>query len=99
MLELHTVRLEHFTPCLNQDFEIVFSDGTLPVKLIEAKPWGPNQPPHLRQPFTLTFRVERNLRFPQGTYRVKNAQLGEMEIFLVQVAADANSSTLEAVFN
>jgi hypothetical protein len=28
-----------------------------------------------------------------------NTELGEMEFFLVQVAADANSSTLEAVFN
>jgi Domain of unknown function (DUF6916) len=99
MLELDKVRLEHFTPCLNQDFEVVLADGTLPVKLIEAKQWGPDQPPDVRQPFTLTFRVERNLRFPQGIYRMKNAQLGEIEIFLVQVAADQNSSTLEAVFN
>jgi hypothetical protein len=98
MLELDQVRLEHFTPCLNQDFEIVLSDGLLPIRLVEAKPWGPDQPPDVRQPFILTFRVERNLRFPQGIYRMRNAQMGEMEIFLVQTAADANSSTLEAVF-
>jgi hypothetical protein len=30
---------------------------------------------------------------------MRHAQLGEMGIFLVQVAGDANSSTLEAVFN
>jgi len=30
---------------------------------------------------------------------MRHAHLGEMEIFLVQVAADQNSSTLEAVFN
>jgi hypothetical protein len=99
MLDLAKVQREEFAACLNQDFEIVFSDGTLPVKLIEAKQWGPDQPPNVRQPFTLTFRVARSLRFPQGTYRVSNSQLGEMEIFLVQIAADANSSTLEAVFN
>lgn len=99
MLDLATVRREEFATCLNQDFEIVFPDGTLPVQLSEAKQWGPDQPPNIRQPFALTFRVDRNLRLPQGTYRVRNANLGEMEIFLVQVAADANSSTLEAVFN
>src|SRR3954467_9590402 len=99
MLDLATVRREDFAACLNQDFEIVFTDGTLPVKLIEAKQWGPDQPANIRQPFALTFRIERNLRFPQGTYQMRNADRGEMEIFLVQVAADANSSTLEAVFN
>lgn len=99
MLDLATVRLEDFAPCLNQDFAIVFSDGTLPVQLIEAKQWGPDQPPHIRQPFTLTFRLARNLRLPQGIYKMQNTELGAMEIFLVQVAGDADSSTLEAVFN
>lgn len=99
MLDLASVRLEQFAACLNQDFEIVFSDGTLPAKLIEAKQWGPDQPANVRQPFTLTFRIERSLRFPQGTYKIRHPSLGEMEIFLVQLAADKNSSTLEAVFN
>ena len=99
MLNLATVRLEQFAACLNQDFEIVFPDGTLPVKLLEAKQWGPDQPANVRQPFAVTFRIDRSLRLPQGTYKIRHAQLGEMEIFLVQVAADANSSTLEAVFN
>ena len=99
MLDLAAVRQEQFAACLDQDFEIVFPDGTLPLKLIDAKQWGPGQPPTIRQPFTLTFRVARNLRLPQGIYKMRNPQLGEMEIFLVQVAADENSSTLEAVFN
>src|ERR1051325_7108504 len=99
MLDLATVRLEQFTACLNQDFEIVFPDGPLPVTLVEAKQWGPDQPAQVRQPFALTFRVARSLRFPQGTYKMRHAQLGEMEIFLVHVAGDANSSSLEAVFN
>jgi|SRR2546423_5209308 len=99
MLDLATVRREEFAACLNQDFEVVFTDGTLPIKLIDAKQWGPDQPAHIRQPFTLTFRVARNLRLPQGTYKMRNANLGEMEVFLVQIAADAKSSTFEAVFN
>ncbi|HZE57231.1 MAG TPA: hypothetical protein VE031_05215 [Chthoniobacterales bacterium] len=99
MLDLATVRREQFAACINQDFEIIFSEGTLPVKLGEAKQWGPDQPPNIRQPFALVFRADRNLCLPQGIYKMRNAQLGEMEIFLVQVAADANSSTFEAVFN
>src|ERR1044072_8989826 len=99
MLDLATVRLEQFAACLDQDFEIVFPDGTLPLKLIEEKQWGPDQPANVRQPFALTFLIERTVRFPQGTYQMRHSQLGEMEVFLVQVAADTNSSTLEAVFN
>ncbi len=99
MLDLATVRREEFVACLGQDFEIVFSDGSLPVKLSEANQWGPDQPANIRQPFALVFRADRNLRLPQGIYKMRNAQLGEMEIFLVQVAADKTGSTLEAVFN
>jgi len=99
MLDLAAVRQEQFAACLDQDFEIVFPDGVLPVKLIEAKQWGPDQPPNIRQPFSITFRAKRNLRLPQGAYKMRNSNLGEMDIFLVQIAADANSSRFEAVFN
>jgi uncharacterized protein DUF6916 len=98
MLDLATVRCEQFAACLNQDFEIVFSDGTLPLKLSEARPLGA-RPESLREPFALTFIGPAKLRLPQDTYKMRNAQLGEMEIFLVQVAADQTSSAFEAVFN
>jgi hypothetical protein len=98
MLDLATARCEQFAACLNQDFQIVFSDGTLAVRLSGATartaPEGA-----MRDPFTLTFRGPSPLRLPQGIYRMENAQLGEMEIFLVQIAADQNGSTFEAIFN
>lgn len=98
MLDLATVRCEQFAACLNQDFEIVFSDGTLPLKLSEARPLGV-RPESIREPFALTFVAARPLRLPQGIYKMRNATLGEMEIFLVQLAADQTGSTFEAVFN
>ena len=98
MLDLATVRCEQFAACLNQDFEIVFSDGALAVKLSEARPLG-TRPESVREPFALTFVASRPLRLPQGIYKLRNAQLGEMEIFLVQTAVDQTSSTFEAVFN
>jgi hypothetical protein len=98
MLDLAKVQCADFTPCLNQDFQIVFTDGTLAVKLSDARtrtaPEGA-----LRDPFTLTFLGPAPLRLPQRIYLMKNAELGEMEIFLVQIAADSTSSTFEAVFN
>jgi hypothetical protein len=98
MLELDKVRCEQFTACLNQDFEVVFSDGTLPLKLTEARPLGV-RPESIREPFALTFVAGQPLRVPQGVYKLRNPALGEMEIFLVQLAADQSSSTFEAVFN
>jgi hypothetical protein len=98
MLDLATVRCEQFAACLNQDFEIVFSDGTLPLKLSEARPLGA-RPESVRKPFALTFLGPAKLRLPQAIYKMRHATLGEMEIFLVQVAADQTSSAFEAVFN
>ena len=98
MLDLATARCEQFAACLNQDFEIVFPDGTLALKLSEARSLG-SRPESIRGPFAVTFLCPRPLRLPQGIYKMTNAQLGEMEIFLVQIAADQTSSTFEAVFN
>ena len=98
MLDLDKVRCEQFAACLNQDFELVFTDGTLPLKLSEARPLG-SRPESLREPFALTFLGRAQLRLPQGIYKMRNAEMGEMEIFLVQVAADQTSSSFEAVFN
>ena len=98
MLDLAKVQCADFASCLNQDFQIVFTDGTLTVKLIGANPRTAPEGA-LRDPFTLTFLGAPGLRLPQRIYRLTNAQLGEMEIFLVQIAADQTSSTFEAVFN
>jgi hypothetical protein len=98
MIDLAKVQCSDFTPCVNQDFEIVTSAGTLVLQLFEARPLGA-RPGAAREPFALTFGGPAELRLPQGIYNMSNAQLGEMEIFLVQIAADQTSSTFEAVFN
>jgi len=98
MLDLATARCEQFAACLNQDFQTVFTDGTLALQLFEARP-RERHPGMTRDPFTLTFRGPPSLRLPQGIYKMSNATIGEMEIFLVQIAAEETSSTFEAVFN
>ena len=98
MLDLAKVQCAEFAACVNQDFEIVSGGGPLVLQLFEARPLGP-RPGVAREPFSLTFRGPAELRLPQGIYKMSNAQLGEMEIFLVQIAADQTSSTFEAVFN
>ena len=98
MLDLAEVRCEQFAACLNQDFAIVLSDGALLLQLSEVRPLG-KRAESFRDPFALTFLGRAGLRLPQGIYRMRNATLGEMEIFLVQTGADQTSSTFEAVFN
>jgi len=98
MLDLAKVQCADFAPCVNQDFEIATSSAPLVLQLSAAHareaPEGAT-----RDPFTLTFRGPPPLRLAQGIYKMSNAQVGEMEIFLVQIAADQTSSTFEAVFN
>ena len=99
MVDLAKVQCAEFAACVNQDFEIVTSAGSLVLQLFEARPVGSLHSLAKREPFALTFRGPAELRLPQGIYKMSNAQLGEMEIFLVQIAADQTSSTFEAVFN
>src|ERR1700730_1846923 len=99
MLDLATVPCAQFAACLNQDFEVVFTDGTLVLQLSEARPLDASHRLAGREPFSLVFLGPAQLRLPQGIYKISNAQLGEMEIFLVQIAADQTSSSFEAVFN
>lgn len=98
MLDLAKVQCADFAACVKQDFEITTKGAPLVLQLFEARP-GIAVEDGGRQPFILTFRGPAPLRLPQGIYRMSNAQLGEMEIFLVQIAADQTSSTVEAVFN
>src|SRR2546421_3949823 len=99
MLSLDKVQCEQFAACLNQDFQIVFPDGALTVQLSEARPLQATHRLAEREPFSLVFRGPAQLRLPQGIYKMSNARLDEMEIFLVQIAADKTSSAFEAVFN
>lgn len=98
MLDLATVECAQFAACLDQDFALILTDGTLAMKLTEARPLGVSPEP-IREPFALMFLGRAGLRLPQGIYKLRHPQLGEMEIFLVQVAADQNGSAFEAVFN
>jgi len=98
MLDLAKVQCADFAPCVNQDFEVATSGAPLLLQLFDARP-RERHPGMTRDPFTLTFHGPPPLRLPQGIYKMSNAKIGEMEIFLVQIAADETSSTFEAVFN
>jgi len=99
MLDLATAAHAQFAPSVGQTFALATTTVPIPLTLAEARRLGSAHPGATRDPFALTFHGAPALRLPQGTYRLENATLGTMEIFLVQVAADAVASQFEAIFN
>lgn len=49
--------------------------------------------------FSLFFLSSGDFMLPQGTYRMNHEQLGEIEVFLVPTAREADGYKYEAVFN
>src|SRR3982751_229156 len=49
--------------------------------------------------FSLLFKGPQTPFMPQAVYKLKHAELGELEIFLVPVARDQDGFEYEAVFN
>jgi hypothetical protein len=98
MLELHKLDRAQFAEFVDQDFEIAVRDaGPLKVWLVEVRSLGAARAGG-REPFALEFRGDPSVRLLQHIYKVSNAQLGTMEIFLVQVGADSSGAYFEAVF-
>jgi hypothetical protein len=77
----------------------VFLSGEVALTLHLAKELGHQRQGSLRKPFSLLFRGPPGLRAPQGIYRLKNETLGELEIFITQVADGPQGADFEAVFN
>jgi hypothetical protein len=99
MLELDKVDRALFAEFIGQDFEIALKNATLNVQLVEVDSLGAARAGN-REPFALRFRAANgSVRLPQHIYAVSNNQLGTMEVFLVQIGADATGADFEAVFN
>jgi hypothetical protein len=51
-----------------------------------------------REQFSVLFRGPRDPTLPQRIYRLENAAMGTLEIFLVPVGRDTTTTIYEAVF-
>lgn len=97
MLEL--LRLEHFAGRLNETFRAALNEGDIEFVLVEARPLPNNMPNAARDPFSLVFRNNSALLFPQQNYRMSHAQVGSFDIFMVPVARDRDGFLYQAIFN
>ena len=94
MLPLEPLTCDQFTPLIGQ----VFQSGGVALTLHAVKVLGHKREEAAREPFSLLFRGPQGLRVGQGTYQLSNPSLGELEIFITQVADGPQGSEFEAVF-
>jgi hypothetical protein len=88
-----------FAPCLAQSFRVALAGESLDLELVGAEPLGSGDPsPGRRRPFSLIFRGPPAPVLAQRIYRLENAELGALEIFLVPIGRDAAGLRYEAVF-
>ncbi|QND50998.1 hypothetical protein HB779_03160 [Phyllobacterium sp. 628] len=94
------VTLDHFARCVGEGFEIDMGTASLVFTLTEARPLPERGFAGMtRAPFSLLFRSESKVLLPQKIYRLKNAALGILDIFLVPVARDKDGIVYQAIFN
>lgn len=97
---MHFLQLSDFAAHLNETFSVAIEGQDAPFVLVEAAPIRAQAPAGVvRQPFSLLFRHIAAVVFPQRTYAMKNASMGEFGIFLVPVARDREGFIYQAVFN
>ncbi|WP_245436766.1 DUF6916 family protein [Rhizobium chutanense] len=94
------VTLDHFARCVGEGFEVDMGTGLLVFTLTEARPLPERGFAEMvRAPFSLLFRSASKVLLPQQIYRLRNATLGILDIFLVPVARDKDGIIYQAIFN
>lgn len=97
---MRLLTLEDFQPHVGTVFTGLLIDAEVPFQLVEARPLGNHARPNgFRQPFSLMFRNEAVVLFPQQTYPVRHAVMEEQAIFMAPVARDGTGFLYQAIFN
>lgn len=95
------LRLEHFTACVEDDFQLDGGDaGRIAVQLVEAAeiPTAKKLAEGQRKEFSLLFKGPVEPAFEQGIYALEHEDVGSHALFLVPVNQDDAGRYYEAVF-
>lgn len=97
---MQLMTLERFAGCLGEGFDVDLGTASVALTLSEARSL-PQQgfAAAMRQPFSLLFRSGSPVVLPQKIYRMTNATVGSIEIFIVPVARDREGIVYQAIFN
>ncbi|MBU1345427.1 MAG: hypothetical protein KKA16_00580 [Alphaproteobacteria bacterium] len=83
-----------------ETFDLAMGGSDMPLTLTEVAPIAAQPyPGMLREPFALIFRSASSVVLPQRIYRLKNAALGALDVFLVPVGREPGGAVYQAVFN
>ncbi len=93
---LDKLTCEDFAARVDERFTMHAGHERVELTLVEAKPLGASQ--REGGAFSLEFRAAGDSHAPQATYTLENEHLGQLEVFLVPLGADAESMRYEAVF-
>lgn len=95
------LQTDTFAPRVGEAFDLSLGEASAPLTLVEVRPLpaAPTFAGAVRAPFSLLFRSASPVVLPQKLYRLQNAALGALNIFLVPVARDSGGIVYEAVFN
>ena len=101
---LEELELSRFEKLIGQTFELLVEDAEpIPLKLTEAGPVGELSAKQAeergkRLPFSLVFSGPAELFAPQAIRTLRNSEIGELAVFLVQLDQSPEGSLFEAVF-
>jgi len=99
LIPLETVDHGTFAPLTGQAFITATREGaSVTLELSDAHKLGHKRPDAIREPFSLTFVGPPELRLPQGIYRFTCEALGELELFITQLADGPQRAVFEAIF-
>jgi hypothetical protein len=98
---------EHFEYLVGQHFRVSGAKRPVKMKLVEVREHDHHtdhvrRPIHIRQePFSLLFIAPGGEKLESGIYEVEHPELGEFNLFLHEVGADADVKAVhyEVVFN
>lgn len=99
MRDIATLTVEDFSPTVGTRYALDGgSAGPIELELASAQAVGKAWPGAQRAPFSLIFAGPSDPALTQGTYALRHAALGDLDVFLVPIAGDEDGRRYEAVF-
>ena len=98
MVDEKPITLDTFQPLVGETLRLQLEDHGWEADLSNLEELPQHRSDAERAPFTFLLKVQQ-AGLPQSTYQLTHSGGLEIAVFLVPVAGDATSTTLQAVFN
>jgi hypothetical protein len=91
---------QEFSKHVGTQFTVALAESEVRLTLAEVKAYTPleSEQPGMER-FSAFFDGPADLLLPQRTFQLRHEEMGEFDIFLTPIGADANHVRYEAVFN